>query len=138
MKEYWRFTADTFLLILLTGFALLSSRSPLRADKTISPRSSDEQRATPSLVFSTYIGGSRQDSIRDVATDREGNIYITGGTESSDFPTTPGAYDTTFNGWHNVFVTKFHPEGNLLWSTFLGGPNYDRAYAIEVDRLDYT
>ena len=52
-------------------------------------------------VFATYVGGSRQDFIRDVTTDCESNIYIAGGTESPDFPTMPGAYDGTFNGWHD-------------------------------------
>ena len=86
-----------------------------------------------SLGFSTYIGGSRQDQIRDITTDIHGNIYITGGTRSSEFPVTADAYDSTFNGGYDVFVTKFDPNGKIRWSTFIGGPNYDRAYAIEVD-----
>ncbi len=86
----------------------------------------------PSLVFATYFGGELEDTLRDVAIDAQGNIYVTGGTESPDFPTTTGAYDRTFNGWHDVYVAKFDPLGSLVWSTFLGGPNYDRAYAIEV------
>ncbi len=91
-----------------------------------------------SPVFSTYFGGSKPDSIRDVAFDADGNVFVTGGTASSDFPTTPGAYDRTFNGWHDVFVAKFDPHGDLIWSTFLGGPNYDRAYGIEVDALGFV
>ncbi|MBL1218360.1 MAG: S-layer protein [Planctomycetes bacterium] len=86
----------------------------------------------PTLYYSTYFGGSGYENLRDVAFDGEGNMYATGGTESSDFPTTPGAYDRTFNGWHDVFVAKFDPSGALVWSTLLGGPNYDRAYAIEI------
>jgi len=91
----------------------------------------------PRLGFSTYLGGSGEDSVRAIATDRQGNIYLSGGTSSSNFPVTSGAYDTTFNGWHDVFVTKLDSNGHLLWSTFLGGPNYDRAYAIEVDSMGY-
>ncbi len=90
-----------------------------------------------SVAFSTYVGGSRQDSIRGIAVDGEGNVYITGGTESSNFPVTAGAYDTSFNGWHDVFVMKVSPEGKVIWSTFIGGPGYDRAYAIEVDAKGY-
>jgi hypothetical protein len=71
--------------------------------------------------------------MRDIDVDRYGNIYITGGTESADFPVTPGAYDTTHNGWFDVFVMKFDRDGNLLWSTFVGSTNYDRAYSIKVD-----
>jgi len=86
------------------------------------------------LQFSTYLGGSGDDQIRDVATDRDGNIYVVGGTTSDDFPTTEGAYDRTHNGGgYDVFVVKMAPDGRLLWSTLIGGPNYDRAYAVEVD-----
>jgi hypothetical protein len=126
------------VVIPLVGFALLCSWLWSRADKRTAAESVGNQLSPSSLIFSTYIGGSRVDSIRDVATDKEGNIYITGGTESPDFPTTSGAYDRTFNGWHDVFVAKFDGYGKLLWSTFLGGPNYDRGYAIEVDRLGYV
>jgi hypothetical protein len=78
------------------------------------------------------------DQMRDIDVDTFGNIYITGGTESVDFPVTAGAYDTTHNGWFDVFVVKFDPDGNLIWSTFVGGPNYDRAYAIKVDNQGYA
>jgi hypothetical protein len=94
------------------------------------------------LAFSTYFGGSDWEHARDVFVDRQGSIYMVGGTASSDFPTTPGAYDRTFQskgaylgdgGPCDVFVAKFRPDGTLIWSTLLGGPNYDRAYAVEVD-----
>jgi len=85
------------------------------------------------LHFSTYAGGAEGDMAHDVEIDRQGNIYITGGTASPDFPTTPGAYDRTFNGLVDTFVMKLGPDGRLIWSTYLGGPGYDRAYAVEVD-----
>ncbi len=94
------------------------------------------------LNFSTYLGGSSDDSVRDVCVDAAGFIYVTGGTKSSDFPTTPGAYDRTLNTAgslvHDVFVTKLSPTGSIVWSTLLGGPNYDRAYAIEVDQAGFV
>lgn len=101
------------------------------------------------LAFSTYLGGNLFEHVRDVTTDREGNIYVTGGTLSADFPVTPGAYQTTHYrdiqppdnpqiDPFDVFVVKLDPRGQLLWSTFLGGRNYDRAYAIEVDSLGYV
>ena len=83
------------------------------------------------LSFSTYIGGSAEDQIRDVAVDDQGNVYVTGGTKSSDFPRTSGA---PFQGVMDVFVAKLDPSGKLTWSTLIGGPEYDRAYAIEVDK----
>ena len=100
-----------------------------------------------SLVFSTYLGGNRWDHARDVATDSQDNIILVGGT-AGNFPVTSGAYDTQYNdgvakgpyaGQHtgcDAFVAKFSPTGTLLWCTYLGGENYDRAYAVEVDSQD--
>ncbi len=83
--------------------------------------------------------------MRDLATDAQGNIYAVGGTASNDFPTTPGAFDRTHddspNGTvkhYDVFVTKFDSTGKLIWSTLLGGPGYDRAYAVEVDAQGFV
>src|SRR5881628_2830634 len=50
------------------------------------------------LVFSTFLGGSQSESVSDIVVDAQGNIYAAGGTGSADFPVTPGAFDTTFNG----------------------------------------
>ncbi len=98
--------------------------------------------ARETVAFVTYLGGSGEDTLRDIATDAAGNVYVTGGTASPDFPTTPGAFDTTFNTGgtflHDVFVTKLNAEGEIIWSTLIGGPNYDRAYAIEVDHDGYV
>jgi hypothetical protein len=99
------------------------------------------------IAFSGYLGGSGFETIRDVATDQFGNIYVTGGTTSPDFPVTAGAFQTIHNpgmppdpsiATFDVFVTKYSPDGTILWSTFLGGPNYDRAYAVEVDSQGYV
>lgn len=90
------------------------------------------------LAFSTYLGGSGPEQVRDIATDAQGNIYVTGGGSSPNFPTTAGAFDTTPNGNFDVFVTKYSPSGALIWSTVLGGSQYDRAYALEVDANGYV
>jgi hypothetical protein len=84
-------------------------------------------------TFSTFFGGGLKDFIRDVRVAPDGSIVVVGGTESTDFPTTVGAYDRSFNGTHDVIVVKFDAAGRLLWSTLFGGPNYDRAYAVELD-----
>ncbi|MHC4439379.1 MAG: LamG-like jellyroll fold domain-containing protein [Planctomycetota bacterium] len=96
------------------------------------------------LIFSTYFGGSNWEHARDVVVDKSGNIYVVGGTASADFPTTSGAYSQSLQtggsqqfGPCDIFVVKFSPGGTLLWSTLIGGPNYDRAYAVEVDGQGY-
>ncbi len=63
-----------------------------------------------SLVYSTYLGGDRAEgdySGGGIAVDAAGAAYVTGETRSSDFPTTPNAYDTSYNGVEDVFVAKF-------------------------------
>jgi len=94
------------------------------------------------LAFSTYVGGKNWEHARDICSDGDGNMYVVGGTSSRDFPTTSGTYDRTFGadgkqigpaGLCDGFVLKFSPDGKLIWSTLLGGPNYDRVYAVEVD-----
>ena len=90
------------------------------------------------LDFVSYIGGAGYEQVRDLTTDDSGNIYITGGTASADFPTTAGSFQTRLmSGGQKImdaFVMKLLPDGKVVWSTLLGGPEYDRAYAIEVDR----
>ena len=89
----------------------------------------------PGLVYSTYLGGSSDDNGFAVATDAAGNAYVTGLTASSNFPTTPGAFDTSYNGGaSDVFVTKLNAAGTgLVYSTFLGGNSGDQGLAIAVD-----
>ena len=91
--------------------------------------------AAPVLDFASFLGDQSDDSVRDIAVDRFGSVFVVGGTGSATFPTTGGAFDRTFNGIHDVFVAKFSADGTLVYSTLLGGPGYDRAYAVEVDEL---
>src|SRR5436190_1685275 len=92
------------------------------------------------LVYSTYLGGSGDDRGQGVAIDPGGDAHVVGRTNSSNFPTTPGAFDTSWNTGDDAFVTKFNPAGSnpLLYSTFLGGSsgpsgNNDRGMAIALD-----
>ncbi len=86
-------------------------------------------------VYSTYLGGSSLDDASGIAVDATGAAYVTGQTQSADFPTTAGAFDTTFNGgFSNVFVTKLDANGSaLVYSTYLGGSTRDDASGIAVD-----
>jgi len=86
-------------------------------------------------VYSTYIGGNDYEEGNGIALDGSGDAYITGYTRSSNFPTTPGAYDTTHNGYHDVFVVKLNLTGSsLVYSTFIGGSSSnDVGYDVTVD-----
>jgi hypothetical protein len=85
------------------------------------------------LGYSTYLGGGGDDRGYGIAIDGSGNTYITGGTSSSDFPTTSGAFDTSYNGG-DVFVTKVDSTGTaLVYSTYLGSGGDDRGYGIALD-----
>lgn len=90
------------------------------------------------LVWSTYAGGTSDEIAWGVAVDASGDAVVTGLTISSQFPTTPGAYDESYNGFGDVFVSKFGPTGNLLWSTVIGGTstNFDYGYAVALDADD--
>ena len=74
------------------------------------------------LTYSTYLGGGDYDRILNVTADPAGNAYVTGYTFSTDFPTTAGAFDTTYAGGTDAFVTKLNADGSALgYSTYLGG-----------------
>ncbi|MGH2677865.1 MAG: hypothetical protein ACRDHB_05850, partial [Actinomycetota bacterium] len=88
------------------------------------------------MVYSTVLGGEDTDNPFNIAVDGGGAAYIAGYTFDAtiDYPTTPGAFDTTPNGDDDVFVTKLAPDGgSLLYSTFLGGGSGDFGFDIAVD-----
>jgi hypothetical protein len=89
----------------------------------------------PILVYSTYLGGGGFDHGHDVVVDAAGNAYVTGYAGAVNFPTTPGAAQTTkAGGFSDAFVTKLDPTGSvLLYSTYLGGSDLDYARGIAVD-----
>ncbi len=88
------------------------------------------------LVYSTYLGGGSFDSALGVTVDGAGSAYVTGRTQSNNFPATSGAFDTTANGSGDAFVTKLGPGGaTLMYSTLLGGSNNDVGVRIVVDHL---
>jgi hypothetical protein len=69
-----------------------------------------------------YLGGSAADVGRGLAVDVRGNVYLSGGTRSNNFPITPGAFQTVLRGGSDAFVLKLSPAGDqLVYSTYLGG-----------------
>ena len=92
--------------------------------------------AGTALIFSTYIGGSDKQATfgQDIALDAVGNAYVTGGTYSANFPTTPGACRGTYGGLGDAFLAKLNAAGTtLVYSTYLGGSNFDTGSGIAVD-----
>ena len=115
--------------------------------------------AGSALVYSTYLGGSGicvfsmgpqgyvSDGAAGLSVDSAGNAYVTGDAYSSDFPTTPGAFQAKNKAFHydggdvcpeipgsNAFVTKLNPTGTaLVYSTYLGGSGPDGASGVTVD-----
>lgn len=104
-----------------------STGSPQLAKDTLTaPFTSAVDAAAPAggpsaMIYSTYLGGGSSDWGRDVAVDQYGRAFVTGYTSSSNYPTTPGAFDTVFNAGQ-IVVTALAADGSaLLYSTFLGG-----------------
>lgn len=97
--------------------------------------------APPQIVFSTYLGGSGQDSGDAVTVDESGNVYVGGSTESADIPGTAGGYDwppyapyprSEALSFRDGFVTKLAPDGSLRFTAFVGGPWSDSIRGITV------
>jgi hypothetical protein len=86
------------------------------------------------LVYSTFIGGSQVDFAARIAVDASNSAYVLGNTSSPDFPTTPGAFDTSQNGSFDLFLLKLNAAGsNLVYSTFLGGMAFESAGGLAID-----
>lgn len=82
-------------------------------------------------VFSTFLGGNSNENGRGIAADDDGNIYVTGFTASSDFPTV-SAYDATLSGGVDAFVAKLSASGAVQYCTYLGGTAGDHGSQIAV------
>jgi hypothetical protein len=86
------------------------------------------------LVYSTHLGGRATDVGYGIAVDSAGNAYLTGTTDSTDFPTANSFQALHAGGINDAFVTKLNPSGNaLVYSTYLGGGGSDAGYGIAVD-----
>jgi hypothetical protein len=86
------------------------------------------------LIYSTFLGGSAQDIGQGIAVDSAGEVFVTGFTGSSDFPTTAFPIQAKFAGNEDAFVAKLNAAGShLVYSTYLGGRSLDQANSIAID-----
>jgi len=97
--------------------------------------------ALTEIKSSTYLGGTKLETYNTsgwrpyITTDYFGNIWVTAWTKSDDFPYTSNAYDSTFNGVSDMFVSAFSGDlSNLIWSTFIGGSGEDLCTAIQTNK----
>jgi hypothetical protein len=90
--------------------------------------------AGEALVYSTYLGGNQDDFAVDIAVGTAGNASVIGRTDSSDFPTTPDAIQSSNAGLSDAFITRLNATGTgLAFSTYLGGSSSEIGLSIWVD-----
>lgn len=114
-----------------------SSEFEFDSQKVVISKIDTSKEGNASLVYSTYLGGSGTSGECEggIALDHEGNIFVSGQTDSADFPVTEGAFKTILEPDSiNAFVLKLDPDGaNFIYSTFLGGSQIDWSYGLKVD-----
>ena len=90
--------------------------------------------AGSALPYSTYLGGQGEDRCFGIVVDHEHHAYVTGLTQSGDYPTTPGSLQPVFGGALDAVVTKLNADGtDVIYSTFLGGGSIEQGHAIALD-----
>lgn len=87
----------------------------------------------PELRFSTYHGGGGSDEVYQSVVGQSNELWVTGSTFSSDFPVSGDAYDDTYTGNRDIFISRFSSDGSLLYCTFFGGGGIDEARGISYD-----
>jgi hypothetical protein len=97
------------------------------------------QKKLTAVVYASYFGGSNGEANCYITADKSGNVILAGHTFSTDFPLV-NAFDSTFKGGkfqsEDAYVTKFNPDmTTIIFSTYLGGNDYDEIKAVSVDSL---
>lgn len=89
------------------------------------------------IVWATFLGGSGTDGSLTLKFDKSGNIFIAGGTNSTDFPVSPGAYQTQLAGDADGWIANITQDGTaIVSSTFTGTPSYDQIYFLDLNEND--
>ncbi len=87
----------------------------------------------PAINWGSYFGGSGNDAAYAVKTDRNSNIYVVGGTSSTNNIATFGAHQTTLQNTRDAYVLKMLPDGSRAWATYFGGNGTDEFLALDID-----
>jgi uncharacterized repeat protein (TIGR01451 family) len=133
-------TAGNLFLTGTTSSANFPTQNPFQANKR-----GDEDvfvakinAAGNALIYSTFLGGGGDDEGYGIAIDAAGHAYVTGSTDSGNFPT-QNALQSTRNGFQDAFVAKLNPAGNgLVYSTYLGGGGFEEGEGIAVDAAGHA
>jgi hypothetical protein len=120
-----------------TGSSDFPTANPFQPTNSFASIFVTKLNAAGSLVYSTYLG-TGQENVGGIAVDAAGNVYLTGDTGETNFPTAGSPVQATFGGGgtfpRDAFVTKLNAEGNaLVYSTYLGGSDDDLGLGIAVD-----
>ncbi len=87
----------------------------------------------PGLTYGSYMGGTSREHGCGVSVDNDCDLYVAGDTQSADFPSTAGAFDSTYNAKFDTFVAKLIGTGtNLIYATFVGGSQGDFGHGVIV------
>lgn len=140
----------------ILAFCALAYQGQLRGQQDLPVAYASQSAMHATLLFSTYIGGTAWENLRGLTTDSQGYIYVTGGTNSADYPSTMslphqgpdhtlwpkgGCVQSRNGGWPccDIFVTKLTPDGkSIVWSRLIGTSGHDRAYGVKWDRQDIS
>ncbi len=88
-----------------------------------------------SLIFGSYFGGSGNDACYSIKQNSSGDIYISGGTTSTNLQQTSGSYSSSYSGSIDGFLARVHENGGtLIKTTYIGGSSYDQNYLVDVDK----
>ncbi len=88
---------------------------------------------TGALLYTTILASNGTTSGQAIAVDLSGNVYVAGTTQASNFPVTPGAWQTVFGGVADAFAVKLNAAGNLVYASYIGGPGQETGTGIALD-----
>ncbi len=123
----------SLLLVIIFAMSAVAAGSPIMQSNSATDKESFTTSSIEiAMVFSTYLGGTFYDEAFAVGVDSSGNTFVAGYTWSDDFPTY-NAMNSTPNSGEDIFIAKFSPAGQLLFSTYFGGTTQQLLKDLTVD-----